>query len=254
MYDIVKEICQPYLWLMVILGTTIFLIRRRELPRGAWGVMFIAWSGILLLSLPIVGYLLIGTLEWHFPPPKQLPGDADVIVTLGGGVSPPTAFRDTAEVTGSSYGRCLHTIGLYRALKRPKVILCGGRTEGAEFASEADVMRTMLLRFDVRDEDILVEQNSQNTFENTLNACQTLREGGFQKPILVTAARHMLRSASCFRKQGVSVLPSPSSYKSDGVTVPFYEMLIPNPAALSTSHTAIQEWIGLCYYRLRGRI
>lgn len=254
MYDIIKELCQPYFWLMVVLGAAIYYARRKELPRRVFAVMLLSWAGILILSVPLVGYLLIGTLEWHYPPQDQLPPDIDVIVTLGGGVNPPTAFRKTAEVTGSSYDRCLHTIGLYRALQRPKVILCGGRTEGAEYASEAAVMREMLLRFDVRDEDIILEENSKNTYENTTQTCQTLRQHGFRKPILVTAARHMLRSESCFRKQGVTVLPLPSSYKAGGLTVPFYEMLIPNPEGLETSHTAIQEWIGLFYYRLQGRI
>lgn len=254
MYDIIKELCQPYLWLMVMLGAMIFYARRQGLTRSVFALMFMSWAGILVLSVPIVGYLLIGTLEWQYSPQDQLPTDIDVIVTLGGGLNPPTASRAKAEVTNSSYDRCLQTIGLYRSLRRPTVILCGGRTEGAEFASEAAVMREMLLRFDISDDDIIIEEDSMNTYENTLHACESIRHRGFRKPILVTAARHMPRSEACFRKQGVAVIPFPSSYDSAGLTVPFYEMLIPNPEALSKSHTAMQEWIGLFYYRLRGRI
>ena len=255
-YELLKTLCQPYFWLMIVLGAATLHARRRgRLTRRAFLAIIGPWTIILLLSVPLVSHLLMGTLEWRYIPLPELPDRVDAIVTFGGGLVPPSPVRAYPEVTGSSFVRCLHTDALARQYTQAIVILCGGATEyGYSGATEADVMRTKLVQFGLGEDRIVLETGSKNTHENASRALQVLKERDLQRVILVTHARHMLRSELCLRKLGVHVVPSPAGFKAAQLDGRPHQWLIPSTEALSESHTVFEEWVALAWYRLRGRI
>ena len=64
--------------------------------------------------------------------------------------------------------------------------------------------------------------------------------------LLVTSGAHIKRSEMVFKKAGFRVLPAPV-HNSESV---YYA----NDNYLTNLNAAIHEWVGLIYYRLRGRI
>jgi uncharacterized SAM-binding protein YcdF (DUF218 family) len=99
-------------------------------------------------------------------------------------------------------------------------------------------------------QDILIENRSRNTWENA-EAVQKLLPG--KTIVLVTSAFHMRRAVGMFKKQGLAVLPAPAGYQSQarhGSAADY----IPQAAALSTSSTAIAEYLSLSWYGITGKI
>jgi uncharacterized SAM-binding protein YcdF (DUF218 family) len=91
-------------------------------------------------------------------------------------------------------------------------------------------------------------------YENAVQCAKLLAERELVNVLLVTSAVHMPRAAACFRAQGVAITPA----ACDHLTRPRWPALSPtsfwpNATAGQESHTAAREWMGLAWYRLRGR-
>lgn len=256
LYDFLKLICQPYLFLLLGLGIGILAAWRRSASgRKRLACLMFLWLGIFLLSLPCVSHVLMGTLESGYEPLAVLPEDVEGIILLGGGTDPPNEFRSYAIVNGSSFYRSRFAADLYEQLDGCPLIVCGGQTDPADISpTEAEVIRGVLIEMAVKDEDLLLESKSLSTHENARFAAEIIKQHGLKNLLLVTHGRHMKRAELCFRKQGVEVIPAACGLKTNGEAVPAYVWVIPSPEALETSHVAIREWIGIAWYWLRGRI
>jgi len=107
----------------------------------------------------------------------------------------------------------------YNAGRASKIILCGGKMR--DFAdrkcSEAEYMLQAALELGVAEEDIVLENKSQNTVENILFALialqQTLGLNKVRSVLLVTTAYHMRRSMAIARylfPAHIAVMPCPA--------------------------------------------
>src|SRR5262245_19740603 len=87
MYRFLVQLFDPYTLLVLgLLATTGLACRRRRRSRGT--VIATVLVGILfVLSTPLVGFLLLGSLEWPYPPLEEIPAATDTIVVLSGGVT-----------------------------------------------------------------------------------------------------------------------------------------------------------------------
>lgn len=93
----------------------------------------------------------------------------------------------------------------YKAGRARKILLCGGKVR--EFPdgnySEAEHMRQAVLALGVAEEDIIIENQSQNTVENILFALIELQRtfylNNVHSVLLVTTAYHMRRSLAIAR-------------------------------------------------------
>jgi uncharacterized SAM-binding protein YcdF (DUF218 family) len=92
---------------------------------------------------------------------------------------------------------------------------------------------------------------SRNTHENALYGAEILRGKGVARVVLVTDARSMLRAAACFRKEGIAVVPAPSSFRQFG---PLSRELLPGWTGIARNEATLHEVVGLAWYRLRGWI
>lgn len=107
----------------------------------------------------------------------------------------------------------------YHAGRAGKIMLCGGalRTFPGEQHSEAEHMRTKALELGVAEEDIIMENTSQNTIENILCALLELQRSFWlnkvKKVLLVTTTYHMRRSlaiAGYLFPAHIEVVPCPA--------------------------------------------
>jgi len=236
------------------------LLSRRE-SKGP--KLFAAVALIILWLCSTTGFsdFLAQSLEWQYLPAADTPS-ADAIVLLGGGTEPASAPRMSAEVNGAG-DRVLQAARLYKEGKSPLILLSGGNItwldEGGSTPA-ADMAEIMGL-LGIPPEALLLEEESQNTYENALLAQELLSERGITRVLLVTSAMHMPRSVGVFEKQGFEVIPAPvdfsvtkkeSAESKAGSFAAKLMDVIPQASSLSLTTNAVKEYIGMLVYKIQG--
>ena len=198
-----------------------------------------------------VSHALLWSLEKQYPDhTTDDVSPAEAIVVLGGAVHPPSRQHPGSGLVDSS-DRVLHAFRLYRGGRAPLILCSGGGEQGAE----APVMSRLLEEWGVPEGSILMEDRSLNTRENALFSYSVLHARGVRRILLVTSAIHMPRAAGAFRKAGFEVVPAAADYHTGwGGEAPFWSpsVWLPSPGGLGWSERALQEWLGLLVYRMRG--
>jgi uncharacterized SAM-binding protein YcdF (DUF218 family) len=249
------RLLEPHTILYVLLAAGVVALWRVRppLPRRALRWLTFVFVLLSILSLPIVSYLALGSLEWHYAPLAQRPEDADAIVVLSGYVRPPRGAHP-AELGDNTLYRCLGGAAMYHQGKRCPIIVTGGFLDPDGVGpSHAAAMRIMLLKLGVEDEDIVLEDRATTTYENAVYSAALLQQRGLVKPVLVTDATHLLRSELCFRSQGIDVVPCGARYRATRAPLHPWD-LVPNVTLLGQIDQVAHEWLGLAWYWLRGRI
>jgi len=151
------------------------------------------------LTFEIVDRLLFQDLE-------DTGEDADCIIVLG-------------SIKAAQY-RVPVAVNAYNAGRANKIMLCGGKLRDFPDGnySEAEHMRQAALEFGVAEEDIILENSSQNTVENILFALIELQRSFWlnkvHRVLLVTTAYHMRRSLAIARylfPEHITIVPCPAN-------------------------------------------
>lgn len=228
--------------LVVLLGY------RRRWGRGLLAVLCLSVYG---LSTPGVVLPLVRWLEG--PPPGLQPPRShyDVAIVLTGMVdlrrSRPGQIAFNAHVE-----RILEGIRLVKQGVADKLLIVGGSGSLAlPDASEARLLRPFVLDCGLRDDQVLTEETSRNTYENAVNAAALLRAGPYRDLVLITSALHMPRSIAVFHKQGLT----PDTYAVDFQTLEGpLDLLawVPSAQALALMTAVVHEWLGRVIYHVQG--
>lgn len=134
------------------------------------------YLGVIIL----VAILLVPAIGFFLSPQNNLEL-SDAIVIISGG--------ETKE-------RVEEGVELYQAGWAPLLIMSGAaRDEGT---SNALAMKNMAMTIGVPDEQIVVEEEATNTFENALKVKNIIQEQKITKMILVTSPYHQRRASSVF--------------------------------------------------------
>ena len=166
-------------------------------PRSLRGrIAFSLGLGVLILWLGSAGGVF-----WHAT--RDGAASADAIVVLG-------AAQYQGRPSPVLRARLDHAIGLYARGLAPRLVLTGGIAEG-DTASEAAVSRTYVLRAGVPDAALLLENDGRTTSQSLRAVARLLKARGMQRVILVSDPFHLFRASVVARRQGLSVLTSPTS-------------------------------------------
>ena len=254
MYMLLIHLLHPYTIAYVITGVAIVSLWRSEATRGRLILLTLGFGLMLVLSLPAVSYLALGSLEWSFPPLKSSPGEAEAIVVLSGSYKLPNSVQQEAVLGSDTEQRCLNAADVYHRVKPMPVVVSGGAIDPTLAApSPAELMRDMLMKLGVHAGDLMLEPNSRSTYENAVECRKLLGHLGIRKIILVTEATHMRRAALCFRQQGIEVVPAACHHRATDFEFSVLNFL-PSSNAADDISESIHEWLGLAWYRLRGRL
>jgi uncharacterized SAM-binding protein YcdF (DUF218 family) len=117
----------------------------------------------------------------------------------------------------------------------------------ADSASEAEVMKTVLLELGVRSDRIITETQSRTTAENASNLAAMEQ---FDRIILVTSAYHLPRSVWLLEKSGILTVPAPTDYKNGGRELSAWSFF-PTMQVLSSSYRALHEYAGIVFNLLQ---
>jgi len=203
----------------------------------------LAVLGFLLLTWPPVAWLASRPLEAPYPVRPPDPRAVQAIVVLGSSVDDPRFERPYPLPNEDSFRRCEFAAWLFRQGKAVPVLASG---LGVSIA-----MADLLRRGGVPETMIWTEGRSRNTHENAVFSTYILREHGISTIALVVDAQSMPRAAACFRKQGIAVIPTPSSFVQIGLES---DDLLPGWRAIRDNENTLHEGVGLLWYWLRGWI
>jgi uncharacterized SAM-binding protein YcdF (DUF218 family) len=255
LYQFANHLLRPYTLLLLLLGLGLGnLWRQCRDRRRAVALAAVPFVVLTLISLPAVAYVILGTLEWWYPPLPNRPAHAGAIVVLAAGALHPDAVRFHDELSSRTLIRCVHAAEVYHQGPPLPVVVSGGivdpRTIGRP---DGDLMRDFLVEHGVQPADVIVENGSRSTYENALESRKLLEQRGIREVILVTDASHMLRAVCCFRKQGIRAMPAACHHLATQFPWSLSAWL-PDGGSASVCVNAAHEWLGLAWYWLKGRI
>jgi uncharacterized SAM-binding protein YcdF (DUF218 family) len=206
--------------------------------------------GLALISWPPAAWLFSRPLEAPYRVARARLESLQAIVVLASSVDPPRQERPYPLPDEDTYRRCEFAAWLFRQGDPVPVLASGGR--GSKKTPPVSVTMTELLRrAGVPDAMIWTEEQSLSTHENAIYSAEILRRHGISRIALVVDAQSMRRAEASFRKQGITVIPAPSSYvQSETLS----DYLIPSWRAIQQNEITLHETIGLVWYWLRGWI
>jgi uncharacterized SAM-binding protein YcdF (DUF218 family) len=250
MVFILKKIVTPFLlppgvFIVILIGFGIWLLWGKK-QRPVWiciGTALLIW----ISSITPIADWLTASLEAEFRVVTD--AKADVIIMLGG-----SAYLKVEDLSGTgapgpgTMARMVTAARLQRRLKIP-ILLSGGRVYSTS-ASSARLSQRFLEDLGISENQIIVEDQSRDTYENALFSQKICQQYGFKAPLLVTSGYHLKRALLCFEKVGLKVTP----YPCDLTTWPNKEYhwyhFLPNAGTLARTTAALHEWLGLAFYRL----
>jgi uncharacterized SAM-binding protein YcdF (DUF218 family) len=243
----------PFYW---VLGCFLagWLLRKRKPRTGK----FLLRKGIILSLILTNPFIIDRLLSWWEVTPypsNQLTEVYDAGILLGGSMK---YYDETSQrpVYSLSADRLLQTLALYREGKIRKIILTGGSGQMlVPHHRESQYVREVLLGGGVKEDDILIENESRNTYENAKMTAELIREKNIDgKFLIITSAFHMRRTVACFKKAGLDAAEFPVDPKA----VPFhpspYRTVMPDPFAFVLWNQLVHEWVGMGAYKVAGYI
>lgn len=217
----------------------------------------ILWIGIVLLLFFSNQFISNQAMQLWEPDYKvfsTLPEYEIGIVLTGVTNLSKVAFDRTFFNKGAD--RATHAVQLYKLGKIKRILITGGQgLNPTNPNTEAELLRDFMVMAGVDENDILVENQAKNTYQNAALAKQTLLQSGIsiqEKSLLITSAFHMKRSKGCFDKVGVSTDTFPVDYHAHESKYDIPSLLYPNPNAINHWHILTKEWIGILTYSLLG--
>lgn len=238
----------PITWLVVLMGWAIAAknAKRRKRVLIASFLFLYIFSNRVLINEVI--------LLWETPIDRISPTKQYDFAIIAGGYSHYDPKWERVEFL-SSADRLFIPLQLYKAKKVKKLLLTGG-TGSLENKThkEAIGISIFLQKFGIPKEDVLIEPNSRNTYENaifTKDLIDSLQLNN-KRFLLVTSGIHMKRTMGCFKKAGVHFIP----YSVDGYAADrhynFEEIFVPSADAFASWYWIFHEIIGYLSYSFMG--
>lgn len=127
---------------------------------------------------------------------------ADAAIVLGAaawGKNPSPVFKE----------RIRHAVDLYQQ-QRVEILIFTGGTIKEGYRSEALVGRDYAIKLGVPEQDIVIEDNSRDTYENFLFTKKEIRNLSLATFLVVSDPYHMYRSMMIAKDTGYVAYPSPT--------------------------------------------
>ena len=215
------------------------------------GKVLVTFGALLLVTLshPLVSNHLLHHLEHRCPPfaaTKQVEVSTPqphFIVILGGWANNDPTVPVTSHISSGQMVRLVEGLQLHRQFRGSKVILSG-------YSGSAEGMSQVAQTLGVSSSELLPLPQPRDTEEEANQIGAVVGPAPF---ILVTSAAHMPRAFGLFRKLGRQPIAAPTDYLAPEHAFEVDD-LYPNTRALAESETAIYEYLGLAWAKLRGKI
>lgn len=239
----------PFTWVLILLLIALLTYNKKKRRR------FLMYSLGMLLFFSNSFIVDEFTRIWEVEVTRisEIDPEIKTAIVLGGGV-----FYD-AETDMVKYGgnadRYLGVLKPYREGKIEKILVSGGAANYLEpNTREGEMLERLYLLCNIDQNDILLEDQSLNTYQNALYSKPILEATGEKKFLLITSAGHIRRAVACFEKQGIEVQAFPVMKGVGNRRYEIDHLLVPRIMNFHRWHSLIHEWIGFLSYKVRGYI
>ena len=219
-------------------------IRQEQRNRLGTAVVTLGTMPLVMLAFLPIGLWLLVPLEDRFPPPEQLPDRPDGIVVLAGAEEPAISQARAQPTISDSAERLTAMVEVARRYPEARLLYTG---------AAASITRALLARQGFDASRVVFEPEARDTCENGLFSKRLADPTPGEQWLLVTSARHMLRSVGIFRAVDWSVTPYPVDYRTTGRIQLDYHPDANTGSRLADLDLAMREWIKLIAYYLMGR-
>jgi uncharacterized SAM-binding protein YcdF (DUF218 family) len=215
-------------------------------------------NAALVLTLFISNHFLVNLAikawETEIKPVSSLQ-TYDIAIILGGYSNFEIYPRDRYNFSGRA-NRLTQAVELYKKGIIKKMLLTGGSGDILmQKRSEALEVESFLLLMGVPQEDIILEPESRNTYENAIFTKAIInRDYPDASCLLITSAFHMRRSKACFDQAGLDYTAYSTDVIGERVRFTPHSLILPNRDGFWRWEMLIKEWLGYMAYWVRGYI
>ncbi|HEX8501122.1 MAG TPA: ElyC/SanA/YdcF family protein [Pyrinomonadaceae bacterium] len=217
---------------------------------------YLTTAGVVLFLLLGYGFAsnrLLAALEWRYAPvadASAAAGRVRWVVVLGGGSSSDERLPEGGRLSEGSLARLVEGVRLQRQLPGSRLLLSGGSVFGS--APDSETMRALAVGLGVEPSALALDPASPDT---ETQAVAVRAQLGAEEFFLVTSASHMHRAVGLFRKAGTNPLPAPTHFltqrnRSGLSPAEFF----PGSGGLRRAETVANEYLGLAWAKLRGKV
>ena len=239
----------PYTWLFFGL---IYLLKK------LWNTPYKKWVlGFTIFMYVISNSFLVDEVvrAWEYCDDDIYLKDTkyDLAIVLGG-MGRIDERQDRFDFSQSG-DRLFQTLELYHKQRVKKLLITGGSGSISKpHHREAVYIKKYLENINIPDSNIIIENNSKNTYENAIFTKRVLDSIHFKGSILlVTSSFHMRRSLAIFEKAGYKNVTPFVTNKITGIRkVEFDYCFIPNIEAIFNLNLVLHEIVGYATYKLKG--
>lgn len=232
---------------LALLGIWLFY-HRRWARKALLGVLAFYYG----LTIPYTADHFMRWLEVPRVDTKMLRPPYDAVIVLSGTLHAQLARQGYIEFAEAADRILVGIIFVQQGLG--KTLLMSGGTGNLfdQRTSEAQLLKVFALQLGLSDDQVLVEANSRNTYENALHTANMLRAHQLHHILLITSASHMRRAVATFHKQGIFPDTYPVDYQAADIVTPF--SFVPSASGAKKVTAVVHEVIGLIMYRVQGYI
>ncbi|MCP9496205.1 MAG: envelope biogenesis factor ElyC [Pyrinomonadaceae bacterium MAG19_C2-C3] len=238
----------PFCLLLIFAGLFLLWFTRRQ----KMGKVFVTVGAIVLTlcGYDIFARHIIKPLERQYPAfaiNAEIQSSVRWIVVLGGGAAEDDFIAPTNQLSNASLARVVEGVRIQRTMPQAKLLLSGGSVFGSP--PEAEIMRAVAEALGVERATIVLETESRDTEDQARNIRSIV---GDDAHVLVTSAAHLPRSVALFNKLDMHPVPAPTDYEAFDSKHIGVGSFFPNASALYTVGSAIHEYLGQTWTRIRG--
>ncbi len=234
------------MWIFILCIVALYLKNKKISKR-----LFII-TGVLVVVLTNPFLASQATKAYEYAPinARTMKTNYEYALVLGGY----TDYDKSVErvVFQNSSDRLWQALRLYEQGKVKKIILSGGEGRIIQRGyTESESTRDFLLEMGFPADDIIVETQSRNTFENIKYSKQLLDSlHNTDTVLLITSATHLPRALACTRKAGLKVNVFSTDYFVAPEKYGIDYFIIPDSMALERWRVLIREFIGFAMYKI----
>lgn len=241
----------PLSWILILFITGFYtkhIAHKRKLFISAFVML-------LIFTNPFITDKMMALWEIPTKSSAQLGKQYDVGIVMGGSMR---NFDTEANrmVYSHSVDRMIQALQLYHDGRIKKILLTGGSGfVNYQEWKESGLIADVLVKSGIPAADIILENNSRNTYENAEFSARILKQGNFGSDfLLITSASHMRRSMACFEKAGIKTTPFSVDPRSNTGIHTLDKLIQPDAENLVNWDNLLHEWVGMVMYRLMGYI
>lgn len=151
--------------------------------------------------------------------------------------------------------RVTHALQLYRLGIIKNILISGGSGTLTSRTPEADELFQVFTMMGVAPDDILIENQSNNTYQSAI-AVKDLLMGKVNSTdcLLITSAYHIRRARACFTRVGFATDTFSVDFLSHNRVFTPDVLFVPKLEAWMNWQTLFKEWVGMIAYRAAGYI